>query len=85
MMVVMGDQPKEYTLPDDERVSNSKLTQAKLKEHLRIYSTTQERLHHNIKRLDLDVQQVVTTLGNIRECAKTLETMEGQFMLQFNL
>lgn len=44
---------------------------------MRIYGNATERLKSNFKRLSSDLNQVSLTIGHIRECFKTLETMEG--------
>lgn len=52
---------------------------------MRIYGSANERLHSNFKRLNSDLVQVSTTIRNIRECFKTLETMEERLADQFKM
>ena len=52
---------------------------------MRIYGNTTERLNSNFKRLTSDLNQVSITLGNIKECFKTLKTMEEIMAKQHNM
>lgn len=52
---------------------------------MRIYGAANERLHSNFKRLNSDLVQVGNTIQNIRECFKTLETMEERLADQFKM
>jgi len=52
---------------------------------MRIYGSANERLHSNFKRLNADLTQVSSTIRNIRECFKTLETMEERLADQFKM
>ena len=70
-------------LPDDNRLKKAEDTIGKMQEHMFIYNVTQERLYQSYKRLGQDMQQVCGTIQNIRECTKTLETMEKLYSDKF--
>ena len=80
-----NDKEATVTAPDATRVANALKNQKILRNQMRIYGSANERLHSNFKRLNADLTQVSTTIRNIRECFKTLETMEERLADQFKM
>jgi len=80
-----SDKESSVTSPDTKRVDAAVRNQKILRNQMRIYGSANERLHSNFKRLHSDLNQVGNTIRNIRECFKTLETMEERLADQFKM
>ena len=80
-----SDKETSVTAPDAARVAAAVKNQKILRNQMRIYGSANERLHSNFKRLNSDLAQVGSTLQSIRECFKTLETMEERLADQFKM
>lgn len=80
-----SDKEESLNAPDHARISAAVKNQKILRNQMRIYGSANERLHSNFKRLNNDLAQVGTTIRNIRECFKTLETMEERLADQFKM
>lgn len=56
-----------------------------LRQILRIQANSNQRISHNMKRLQLDMKQVRATMAQVREDVKTLELMEKRLAQELSL
>lgn len=84
-MVVLPEESTEVQLPDKKRLAAAQNNHSELTKEMRIYHTTQDRLHQNFKRLGDDLLQVNKTIRCIREGFKTLEYSETRLRDKFDV
>lgn len=86
-MISLEHEPKghNFTVPDVDRVKEGVQNQMKLASIMRIYNNSNQRINHNVKRLQADMQQLRSTISQIREDLKTVEVMEQRIAKEFEI
>ena len=74
-----GDETLLVQCPDDNRIEEANTQTKKLTSFLKNYVTQKQRFHRLSKILEDDLASVANTLGNMKDCSKTLLALEIQF------
>ena len=74
-----GDETLLVQCPDDNRIEEANTQTKKLTSFLKNYVTQKQRFHRLSKVLEDDLASVANTLGNMKDCSKTLLALEIQF------